>query len=164
MFQDLSKLKEAGFTGFLPIANLWNDHSVIPKEPGVYLILNTDLSKKSFLSTGVGGFFKGQDPNVSIDKLSAKWVDTSHVIYIGKAGGDNSSATLRQRLKQYLDFGKGKPVGHRGGRYIWQLSHHPELLIAWKILKNTDPRTEEKKLIADFDFNYGKLPFANLVN
>ncbi len=162
MFQDLTTIKEAGFTGFKTVAQLWNDISSIPNETGIYLILNPDCSKKQFMAKGVGGFFKGKDPNLSVNELKVNWVDDCHVLYIGQAGGNGSAATLKKRLKQYLDFGKGKPVGHYGGRLIWQLSHHPELIVAWKATKGYDPRTEEKKLIQEFMSYYGRLPFANL--
>lgn len=124
MFQELTKIKEAGFTGFKTVAQLWNDNSNIPNEKGVYLIINPDCTKNHFTIKGVGGFFKGKDPNLSVNDLKANWVDDCYVLYIGQAGGNGSAATLKKRLKQYLDFGKGKPVGHYGGRLIWQLSHH----------------------------------------
>jgi hypothetical protein len=153
MFQNLTTIKEAGFTGFKTVAQLWDDPSTIPNEKGVYMIWNPDCSKKQFMTKGVGGFFKGKDPNLGANDLKANWVDDCHVLYIGQAGGNGSAATLKKRLKQYLDFGKGKPVGHYGGRLIWQLSHHPELIVAWN---------EEKILIQDFISYYGRLPFANL--
>ena len=163
MHKNIDSIKAAGFIGFKSIFELWKDHSAIPNEKGVYLIINPKCKLKKFLDKGVGGCFKQKDPNVSVDVLSNNWVENSFVVYIGQAGGNGSAATLRKRLKQYLDFGKGKPVGHYGGRLIWQIKHHPELLIAWKVLKNEDPKIIERKLINDFVNDYGKMPFANLI-
>jgi len=163
MYHQLEQVKGKGFSGFKTVAQLWQDHSVLTKDPGVYLILHPDCSKNQLIPKGPGGFFKQRDPNVDIAKLSARWISNCHLQYIGQAGaGVNSTATLNSRLKQYLDFGKGLPVGHYGGRYIWQLKHHPELLVAWKATPNLNPRTEEKRLIAEFEQFYGKLPFANI--
>ena len=163
MYKNIDAIKAAGFTGFKSITELWKDHSAIPKEKGVYLIINPESEAKEFLIVGVGGFFKQKDPNVSLEELSKNWIENSFVVYIGQAGGNGSAATLRKRLKQYLDFGKGKPVGHYGGRLIWQIQDHPELLIAWKVLKDDDPKIIERRLINDFIDNYGKMPFANLI-
>lgn len=162
MFQDLSKIKELGFTGFKTVEQLWNDNSCLPNNRGIYVIINPDCSSKKFLLKGVGGYFKDKDPNISLSELSTNWVDNCQVVYIGQAGGNGSSATLKKRLKQYLDFGKGKPVGHYGGRLIWQLSNHKNLIVAWKAINTNDPRNEEAILIQEFYDYYGKLPFANL--
>ena len=161
-FTNLNSIKEFGFLGFKSVSQLWLSHHEIPNEKGVYLILNTTPTKKYFLVKGVGGYFKGTDPNVNKDILNNNWVDNSIVVYIGKAGGKNSLATLKKRLKQYLDFGKGKAVGHKGGRYIWQLQNHSDLLIAWKVLKTEEPSIVETELLKKFDSQFGKLPFANL--
>ena len=96
--------------------------------------------------------------------MNSNWVENSYVIYIGKAGGNDTDSTLRKRIKQYLDFGRGKAVGHYGGRLIWQLKNHKELIIAWKPLTDIDPRIHEKNLIQEFINYHGKLPFANLKN
>src|SRR6185436_17638038 len=101
MYQNVVSFKEAGFSGFVSINQLWNDPNSIPNEKGVYVILNPDSSKKQFLQTGVGGHFKGKDPNVTIDQLHSNWVDNSPLLYVGQAGGNHSSATLRKRLKQF---------------------------------------------------------------
>jgi len=162
MFQDLVQIKDSGFHGFKTIEQLWNDSSAIPNQRGIYLVLTPDSSSVSFFSKGVGGYFKQKDPNVSMDTLQSKWISGCHLIYIGQAGGNGSSATLRNRIRQYLEFGKGKPVGHYGGRYIWQLSNYKNLIIAWKDLPALDPRDEEKNLMHEFVGYYGRLPFANL--
>lgn len=58
-----------------------------------------------------GGFFKGKNPNVSIQELNSNWIDGEHIVYIGKA------TELCRRLRQYMSFGQGKNIGHWGGRY-----------------------------------------------
>jgi len=162
MYNNLEMLKRNGFVGFKSIFELWNNHSSIPNERGVYLIINPRSDSKKFLIKGVGGFFKQRNPNVSPNVLLNNWVDDSLVLYIGQAGGNGSAATLKKRLKQYLDFGKGKAVGHYGGRLIWQIEHYSELVVAWKILKDDDPKIIERQMINDFMNQYGKMPFANL--
>lgn len=126
-------------------------------------MLRATTESPGFLEVGTGGFFKEQDPNVAVEELQEKWVDGSHVMYIGKAGGKEGKATLKSRLKQYLGFGAGKAVGHRGGRYIWQLSDSRSLVVCWKILHDEEPRDVEARMIQDFKREHnGQRPFANL--
>jgi len=63
-----------------------------------------------------------------------------------------------------MRFGKGEPVGHRGGRYIWQLQDNKDLLMCWRpIIKGVeDPSAMESELLCEFVGTYGRLPFANL--
>jgi hypothetical protein len=79
-----------------------------------------------FAERSCGGWFKGKDPTVPQEDLTANWVDDAEVVYIGKAD------QLKRRLTQFADFGAGKPVGHWGGRLIWQLTNVDRLLVAWK--------------------------------
>jgi hypothetical protein len=97
------------------------------------------------------GFFKEKDPNVSIETLKQNWVNHTKVVYIGKAGGVDSSATLKSRIKQLIKFGQGKNVGHYGGRLIWQLKNSDELILCWKQLPYDDPREIQKLLISHFN-------------
>ena len=155
-------MKEKGFIGFKTIDYLNNDYNIIPQRMGVYFVINQCL-EHSFLTNSVGGHFKGKNPTVNLAILKNNWVDGASVLYIGKAGGLNSNSNLKKRLKQYLLFGQGNPIGHWGGRFIWQLSNNKKLIIAWKELYEVDPRIEEKKLLIEFEKQYNKLPFANLV-
>ncbi len=161
-FNNVSDINENGFTGFKTIGSLWNDKTLIPKRKGIYLVLD-QCGKPDFINPGVGGFFKGKDPNVSLSELKANYVPASLVVYIGKAGGPTSKATLYTRLGQYLRFGQGKNVGHWGGRLIWQLKNYRDLMICWKTTSDNDPREVEKLLIDSYMKQYGKRPFANLV-
>ena len=163
----LDDIKANGFKGFIEITDLRRDNKIIPADRGVYLILKTDRPHK-FLRSGTGGHFKKKNPNVDIGILNDNWVDNSIVIYIGQAGGVRngkwSDSNLRERLKKYFDFGLGKPVGHWGGRLIWQIENSDKLIVCWKELpdKVKDPCKEESKLIEKFKTTFGKRPFANL--
>ncbi len=162
-FKTIEELKSNGFTGFKSVAELRLSKSVIPDAPGVYFVLFPLQDKPEFINPGAGGFFKGKDPNVEIATLKAAWVDGTPVIYIGKAGASNGAATLRSRIGQYLGFGAGRNVGHYGGRYIWQLKNHEDLLFCWKPLMKQEPHDVEVELQRNFAMIYGKMPFANLV-
>ena len=78
------------------------------------------------------------------------WVRDTVVVYIGKAGGTDHSATLNKRLRMYLRFGQGAPVGHYGGRLIWQIKNSGDLLICWKTQITEEPRNVEAKLLSEF--------------
>ena len=162
-FNNLDDIRANGFIGFKTVNELWEDKSYLPKQRGVYMVLNPNTSNSQFISPGVGGFFKGKDPNVSAGELKSNLVENSLVVYIGKAGSLTGKATLHSRLGQYLSFGKGKNVGHWGGRLIWQLSNYKELIYCWKPILDNDPREIEKKLIEEYMVQFNKKPFANLV-
>ena len=157
-------LQAQGFEGFMTMGELMNGaKTLIPMRIGVYVVLRESEATPHFLSKGTGGFFKRRNPNVSPAELNDNWVEGTQVVYIGKAGGTDSSATLQKRLSQYLRFGQGANVGHWGGRYIWQLADSRDLVVCWKVLINEDPRDVEQKMIADFmAVHAGKRPFANL--
>ena len=162
-YNSLNEIEKAGFTGFKTINQLMIDNSSIPDKIGIYLVLYIGDNTPNFSVPGSGGFFKRKDPNVPIETLQSNWVNKTLVLYIGKAGTSTGNATLLSRLKQYLKFGQGKNIGHYGGRYIWQVKDHQNLLICWKTTPNEDPRMIEKELIQDFVNQYHKRPFANLM-
>jgi hypothetical protein len=145
-FNNISQIKQAGFEGFKTKGELCLDSSSIPKIKGVYLVLYPE-SKVSFLPVGTGGFFKGKNPNISLETLQKNWIDSAKVVCIGKAGSNNGNATLHSRLKQYLKFRQGKNIGHWGGRLIWQLANAKDLIVCWKTLPDNEPREIEGFLI-----------------
>ena len=162
-FKSIDNLRRNGFSGFVSVAALRQDLTQIPDIRGVYMVVRKIGSRPQFRATGSGGHYKGTDPNVPIEKLRKNWVEETCVLYIGKAGDEHSQATLRSRLRQYLQFGAGKPIGHKGGRYIWQLWDAEDLLFCWKPLPSGNPPKEETALLAAFKGQYeGRLPFANL--
>jgi hypothetical protein len=163
-FKNIEEIREAGFTGFKKMSELFRGISVLPAVKGVYLVLYLENKFPEFLSVGTGGFFKGKDPNVSLTFLENNWVKDTIVLYIGKAGKDGSSATIKSRLKQYLGFGKGGNIGHYGGRLIWQFKNSNDLIVCWKALPKEDPRIVESNLIREFYSIYSQRPFANLTD
>lgn len=163
-FNNIDDIKSKGFKGFKTIRDLWTDKSDIPDIKGVYLLLTPTPDRPTFINPGVGGYFKGKDPNLPIDQLKDNWVTGSQVVYIGKAGSLTGQSTLKKRIKQYLRFGQGKNVGHWGGRLIWQLTNHPDLTFCWQTTNGQNPRDVERTLINDFVQQFGSRPFANLTN
>ena len=166
MSKERKTLEALGFEGFRAMGELMNGvKSVIPAQMGVYVVLHEDNTEPIFVSKGTGGFFKGKNPNVAISELQDNWVEGTSIVYIGKAGGAGSSATLNKRLGQYLRFGQGANIGHWGGRYIWQLADSRDLVVCWKTLTDLDPREVERQMIAEFKATHaGKRPFANLID
>ena len=153
----VNALKMDVFNGFVRVFNLRGDAlKDIPDVPGVYMVLRDSVERPDFLVRGSGGYFKGKDPNVPLSELCANWVEGANVLYIGKA------KSLRKRISQYLRFGDGKPVGHWGGRYIWQLADAQELIFCWMPVIG-DADAVETEMICRFREHYGSRPFANLM-
>jgi hypothetical protein len=148
------RLTEDGFAGWVSFATMGTD-DLVPTSGGVYLVVRTGKASPRFLRTNPGGRFKGRDPTVDPDAIDANWVSGASVVYIGKAD------QLRRRLREFADFGTGKPIGHWGGRLIWQLADSEKLLVAWKETPGEVPRAVENDLIARFRAAYGKPPYAN---
>ena len=147
-------LRDRGFEGFGRLLGLGEGGTQLPQAPGVYVVLRRSLDAPTFLDRSVGGHFKGEDPTVDTARLSEEWVDGASVLYVGRA------ANLRQRISLLARYGHGLPVAHRGGRLLWQLADHGDLLIAW--LETTDQVRREAELVAEFEEVFGALPFANL--
>lgn len=160
--ESLHSIKQSGFDGFASISALTKSSCAkVPDEHGVFLVLRRGTSHPEFLEQSTGGRFKGKNPTVPVSLLEDKWVESAIVLYIGKAG-PSKRRTLKKRLDEYMQFGQGVPVGHKGGRYIWQLSDSGDLSVCWKTTPGVNPRPAEKELIRKFEGIYGKPPFANL--
>lgn len=146
------------FQGFVPFADL--PSSDVPTGPGVYVVTRPSVTPPEFLPTSPAGHFRGKDPSVAVTELQSCWVPEEPVVYIGKAAaGASGKRGLRKRLDEYRRHGAGRPIGHWGGRMIWQLADSADLLVAWRLEENA--RELEKAMIAEFVSVYGKRPFAN---
>ena len=154
-------LAERGFQGFIPFDQL--DLQQVPAGPGVYAVLRNPQYEHVAAPHSVGGWFKGKDPSVQLDILDARLLAATEALYLGKAGaGATGKRGLRKRIHELARFGRGEPVGHWGGRYIWQVSNSPKLLIAWLPVPDRAASIVEDELLDEFFVIHGQLPFANL--
>ncbi|NUU33236.1 hypothetical protein [Arthrobacter sp. C9C5] len=165
-------LKQDGFTGFRPLAEL--DINRIPQRPGIFAVLMPEgpasgsngpgNARPHFLAKSTAGIFKKKDPTLKAEALDVEWVDGADVLYVGKAGpGSKGNRGLRRQIQEFVDFGKGKPPGHWDGRLIWQLAAANKLIIAWKELPVEQLDAAEAGYHAAFIADHGRLPYANLV-
>ena len=159
-FNDIEELEDAGFEGFESIASLMQNRCAsLPPEQGVYMVLNPGRKKRLSANSAGPAYHNGKPLIYSMAELEKNWVENTIVLYIGK-----TSETLCKRVKTYIDFGRGKDVPHRGGRMIWQLENHQELLFCHKSLTDSEsPKRVEAELIHEFTCHYNNyMPFANL--
>jgi hypothetical protein len=129
----------------------------VPAEGGVYLVVREGSAAAKYLDANPGGRFKGRDPTVSAEALRSNWSEGAEVVYIGKA--DN----LRRRLREFMRFGQGAPIGHWGGRLIWQLADSAKLPVAWKETPDQVPKNVETELISEFRDVFGKPPLRTIL-
>jgi hypothetical protein len=155
-FNSIDELKDFGFTGFYSVNELQNNRSIITTDSCVYIIINPQKGTPQFMRKGVGGSFKGKDPNVSICKLVRNYIEDACVLYIGE------SSELRSRINSLLNFGQGKAADHWGGRMVWQFRNHADLIICWKPVVEIKPSILKKDLLDSFINQFGRLPFAVL--
>jgi hypothetical protein len=155
-------LKAEGFAGFRPIQDL--DIMRIPQGTGLFAVVRPEDFQPRFLKKSTAGVFKKKNPTLPEAGLTAEWVDSAVVLYLGKAGpGSKGNRGLRRQIQEFLDFGQGKPPGHWDARLIWQLADTGQLAIAWKELPAEQLNDAEAGYHAAFVKEFGKLPFANLV-
>ena len=149
---DRPGLEAVGFEGFLPFQAL--PTVSLPREPGIYAVLRLASTEPTLLAVNPAKKQRGMDPAYAIEKLQAKWVPGSTIVYIGKAKPKNG---LHARLTQY----RKKAANHWGGRAIWQLADAAELLVAWVETPGHDPELIEKRYIRAFEALHERFPFAN---
>jgi len=149
-------LQTARFTGFSRVGS-WKDWiGTVPSDPGVYVVVCHQGQRPAFLASSAGGHFKQRDPTATKERLEREWIHEAEVLYVGKAN------LLRRRIDQLMRFSEGKPVGHWGGRFLWQVKGHEEFEVAWLTTLGAKPVEVEAGLLDDFRAEFGQMPFANI--
>jgi hypothetical protein len=129
----------------------------VSREPGIYAVTWDAVEEPRFLDASRGGHFKGVDPTVAVEVLRSAWIDDEAVLYIGKAN------VLQRRIRELCAYAAGRPVGHRAGRYLWQVDQSDEFLVSWCATPDQNARDIEIELLRDFAANHGgRLPYANI--
>lgn len=147
------------FSDPLVLRELYIDRCArVPKDGGVYVVVRDTTEKPDFLLQSGAGWFKQRDPSYPEAVVKDSWVTGARIMYIGKAAGKEG---LRQRIRQLIDFGFGKAVGHRGGRLLWHLEDHATMHLRWKTCPRASADYLESELISRFRAEYGLRPFAN---
>ncbi len=158
--------------GFTHSKNVWdllhNIHncSTIDEKCGVYAVVYKKNDIPDFKDPGSGPeIWDGRKVNVSVGELADNWITfkngDEHIIYIGRAGGENTKTNLKKRIRKYILFGLGNKVAHYGGRYIWQIGNFRDLEINWEPVDR--PAEIERNLLDQFKKEHNqRLPFANL--
>jgi hypothetical protein len=155
-------LTAEGFVGFQTVRALRTGGlEAVPEGGGVYVVLWAGGPPPGFGAVSTGGHFKGRDPSVPLARLESRWISKTGLVYIGKADvGGRRNRGLKIRVGELLRFGAGAPIGHWGGRLIWQMRRSDDLVICWK---PTDRAAEvERELLSLFERVFGMLPLANL--
>ena len=155
-------LRQAGYDGFVTIGSLRETgFAGIPHQPGVYLALYPAEDRPRFLPVSPAATLGREDATIPVGELEDDWVDGALVIYAGMVGGKGKTATLRTRVEQYLDFGRGQKVRHRDGRAVWQIVRSSALVMCWLATPGADPWGKRKSLLTAFADRHGSPPFAN---
>lgn len=147
------KIKIEKYGNFATLEELASNFNMLEKLPAVYSVFYKG-DKPEFLAMGTGAYFKGENPNVSIEELEENWVQGAQEIYIG------GTKNIRDRLSKLIKFGNGQDVGHKGGRYIWQIADQKKLVIAWKYVEEGKHFAVKKELIQEFEQFHGMYPLA----
>jgi hypothetical protein len=152
---ELPALRDRGFVGFTAIrAFARPEPPELPTASGVYVVIRPLVGAPAFLASSRGGWWKGKDPTVPVERLEREWVPDTPTLYLGKA------KSLRERIGELLQFSDGLPVRHWGGRLLWQLGGAQDFLLGWR--EEPDYAGVETDLIGEFLREFGRLPFANL--
>jgi hypothetical protein len=155
----LDGINLAAFAGGASVGTLFaNRYRDVPRRCGVYLLVREDSTLPRFLRQSKAGWFKGLDPSYPAALVTSAWIRKAKIVYVGKAAGKNG---LRQRIRQLVDFGFGKAVGHRGGRLLWHLKDHRALKLFWLECPKENADALESQLIARFRHTHAARPFAN---
>lgn len=155
-------LRQAGYDGFLTVGSLRDSGlDQVPDQPGVYLMLYGSQEPPRFLPVSPAATLGRESATIPVGELEDLWVPGALVLYAGLAGGKGKAATLRSRIGQFLDFGRGQKTRHRDGRAVWQIARSSTLVLCWLATPGAEPWGKRNTLLKAFRAQHGSPPFAN---
>lgn len=144
-----------GSTPATTLQNLYRGEcKFVPETAGIYRVLLPEGMPVCFTAQVYNRSASLYPTEVLLNKYK-KCVD-KEVLYIGKADGQKG---LRQRLKQYMNYGWNSATNHKGGRAIWQIEHPGLLLLDYEECE--DARAREKRLLSEYKDKNDTYPLAN---
>ena len=140
---DVQDLHRRGFEGFVAVDRLDGPQpQELPVESGVYVVVRTATGPPAFLERRGSGWWKGKDPTVPLERLEREWVEGAQTLYIAKA------KSLRERVGELLEFARGLPKRHYGGRLLWRVERCEHLLVACRLEPRFGPRRGMRRVRA----------------
>lgn len=141
------------------LKELKNDFGKIPKKNGIYIIEVPEDFKIEFLNVTTGCTeWRGKAVKLykpdSLMKIFRR--GDRKTLYIGKMEQKNPSS---HRLKNYIKWGMGKKVSHKGGYPLWQIKDNENLCAYWLACDNAT--SFESELLKIYFSDYGVYPLAN---
>ena len=135
----------------------------LPDSPGVYAVCLPGWEGHEF--TGDPGWAPNVEP-ADVRQLRNKRerilaAGSTDILYIGKAGGEQS--TLRKRIRALARFGMGRRSRHKGGAPLWQLDGIEEAQAHMWCCQRGRPESLERELLDRFRAERGDWPLANRV-
>lgn len=143
------------FTGWFTFQGLASTD--VPREAGVYVVVRPTDAPPEFRKDAP---YRGDAP-VPVAVLEDAWVPHERLVYIGMASLGSKQDGLHRRLRQFRRYGSGGSARHSGGRRIWHLTDHANLIVGWLVTADADARNTERAMIAAFRAQHGVRPFAN---
>jgi hypothetical protein len=131
----------------------------LPTYPGVYVVLRPRLKRPVFIERSSAGWFKGRNPSYPAEVVKREWVRGARIMYVGMTA---CKGGLQERIRNLVDFGYGKAVGHRGGRMLWHLPDWEKLEVSWRRCPASGADAMETAMIAAFRQMHRARPFANM--
>ena len=127
-------------------------YNYIPKQSGIYRVLNLDNIQIKFQSSSTN-LKHSLYPTAM---LQAKYdvTKSSRLLYVGK--GKN----LHKRIKQYVKYGLNLVDNHKGGRAIFQIKDYKNLYIEVVLCDRCE--YVEKNMLIGYKEHYKELPVANM--
>ena len=121
----IDDLRSEAFVVSVKVDDLRDDVSAVPLSGGIYVVVRRVAHRRHFSSRAAAGTSK-----VGIRPRFSMYSRTSGCRT--RRCSTSARATCCGVGSRSTRLSAAGPIGHWGGRYIWQLSDSDELLVAWK--------------------------------